>query len=282
MAKRMIRSGNDLVRFVIFKRKLKQQIKSFFIVFITLLIFLLISLIIANKRYIYNCFSQINNKIILVCDYIFSSRIENIQVKMDKNTLLDRKLITKIIDENTNGAMRKQQMENLIIELKKTNPIIENIIIRKSLSTKELTINIKEKKIIAVLLSEECFNNNSSCKKKLLAENKDILPYSNSINTKQVLTIYGNILDYNIINLKNKLTQKAIINEIKAIHFYSNGRFDIILNNGTIIKLPKNNWEHGIERFIKLNNNYGNLLTNSNGIQYIDLRQQDKIYIKNS
>lgn len=282
MVKRIIRSGNDLVRFVIFKRKLKQQIKSFFIVITTLLIFLLISLIITNKHHIYNFFSQINNKIILICNYIFSSRIENIQVKMDKNTLLDKKQITQIIDKNTNGDISKQQMKDLIIELKKTNPIIENIIIRKSLSTKELTINIKEKKIIAVLMSEECLNNNVACKKNLLTENKDILPYSNILNNKYLLVIYGNILDNNIKIIKYKLNQKGIIKETKALHFYSNGRFDIILSNGIIVKLPKNNWEYGIERFMKLNNNYGNLLTNKNGIQYIDLRQQDKIYIKNS
>ncbi len=74
------------------------------------------------------------------------------------------------------------------------------------------------------------------------------------------------------------LKKKKIFDEIEYINVHSSGRFDIILKNGLVVKLPYREWDKAIDRFFKLDLEYL-LSKNPQKIEYVDIRLTDKVFI---
>ena len=69
-----------------------------------------------------------------------------------------------------------------------------------------------------------------------------------------------------------------LLDNTAYLKFYSSGRFDLILTNKLILKLPRDNLQKSLSQFNKLNSKY-QITQQKQNIKYIDLRSQDKAYI---
>ena len=275
-------SNNNLIKFIIFKRRLRNKLKTLLITCITLFVFFLIIITYIHRHEICNFFSKRIDFLIVKFEKLFNVKTNNIIIKFNKDTLLDKQSIQKIADKFVGSDVNKVTMSSFIREVKKHNSIIDDVSIRRSLPTKTMVITIKEKKIIGFLLSEDCLYSLDKCTTNFIAHDNTIIPYTNIVGQEKLLVVYGNISNADVSTIKNVLEVKHILEKVHALHFYSNGRFEIILKNGIKVKLPKNNWIKGIDRFIKYDAEFGisNEIKKTKINEYIDLRQKDKIYIK--
>ena len=87
--------------------------------------------------------------------------------------------------------------------------------------------------------------------------------------------IYGNFKNENFFELKKVLDDISYeYNEIENLFFFKSGRWDIELNNGILIKLPKNNIKKSLIIVNDILNN-----DKQNKIYEIDLRQYNQVII---
>ncbi len=79
-----------------------------------------------------------------------------------------------------------------------------------------------------------------------------------------------------LYELINKFKIKDKIQEIIA---FKSGRWNIIFKNGILIKLPRDNIEKALFNLQELHKKYF-ILDERNYLKYIDLRVENKIFIK--
>tara|TARA_Y200000002_G_scaffold376427_1_gene380252 strand:- start:2075 stop:2743 length:669 start_codon:yes stop_codon:yes gene_type:complete len=86
-----------------------------------------------------------------------------------------------------------------------------------------------------------------------ITKDGDIINFFKNSKLEKLPIIYGK--GKNFINIYNTLIiEKFPLNEIKAFYFFEIGRWDIILKNKKIIKLPPENFDKRIKDFIKIMN----------------------------
>ena len=271
-----ISTNSDLVSFIVFKRQLKKFINKIIKIFYLICFITILSFGIYHRQTIFNVCNNIKNICISIFDTFFQTKIQKIKLHLDKNSILDSNEINNILSTINGYNINKDQIITKIEELKSQNSLIDNVFVRKTIGNSKIDFYIKEKQIIAVLLSDNC-DNEINCKKQLLTLDNNIITY-HKIETQNLLKIYGNITNININDIKQNLSKYKILDKIKYLKFYTSERFDIILNNGLIIKLPRKNWENELKRFNKLDSEYS-LSNEIQNIKYIDLRIKNKIYI---
>ena len=83
-----------------------------------------------------------------------------------------------------------------------------------------------------------------------ITEDGNVINFFKNSKLENLPSIYGK--KENFINIHNALIkEKFPVNEIKAFYFYEIGRWDILLKNKKIIKLPPENFDKRIQDFIK-------------------------------
>jgi len=177
------------------------------------------------------------------------SDINNLKIFNELNDLFYKNLL----------LVKKEEFQRVI---NKYN-IIEDYSIKK-IYPSTININIKPTKIVARLS-----NNNQlvGANGKLIEdkENNEILPY-----------IFGEFNSQDFLNFKKNITQSRFaFTKFKTLYFFPLKRWDILTNDGILIKLPQDNISESLNLAYKIlsSNNFKNKIL-------IDLRMNNHLIIK--
>ena len=151
-----------------------------------------------------------------------------------------------------------------ITEIINSNSLVEKYSVFKKYPS-SLIIKIIETKFLAQIKKEnKNFFLGSNGKLTSNIELKSNLPF-----------IFGNFENKSFFDLKKAIDETNFdYNEIKNLFFFKSGRWDIELNNGLLIKLPKDEIKKSLDLLIS----FLNTETNTK-IKEIDLRQSNQIII---
>jgi|TARA_B110000037_G_C16972513_1_gene445647 cell division protein FtsQ len=178
--------------------------------------------------------------------------------------------LSKIHNSKISSELKDLIYKNILLiekeEIKKVLSkynIIEEYNIKK-IYPSTININIKPTKFVARLSSNDQLvgANGKLIKDK---ENTEILPY-----------IFGKFDSYNFLNFKKNIKQSNFnFVEFKTLYFFSSNRWDVVTNDGILIKLPKNNILESLDFAYKIINN-----SNFKNKNLIDLRIKDHLIVK--
>jgi cell division protein FtsQ len=133
-----------------------------------------------------------------------------------------------------------------------------------------IKIKIDEKKPLAIL-----WNNN---KPLLIDENgSEILKIDDTSKYSELILIFGKNIKKELRIFLDILQQYSLYKNVNVMHYIGNRRWDIYLNNDTILKLP----EKGVDFALKKSEEILNNLKYKNKISILDLRlYPKKIFLK--
>jgi cell division protein FtsQ len=135
----------------------------------------------------------------------------------------------------------KQKIKSTILEFN----FISSFEVKK-IYPKTLKIIVFEKEPIAIFVKG---------KNKFYISNKgDLINYVKFNNYKDLPLVFGKEKNFNIFFEELKDLGFSI-NNVKSFHYFDLGRWDIVLKNNRLIKLPKNNYIEKLKNFILINNN---------------------------
>ena len=217
---------------------------------------------------------QKNKKIILyIFLFIIIGTLNNRNLR-NENFLKDININVTGLDEISNTELTNNlnllEMNNLFFLDKKkikkilnSNNLIEKFFIFKKYPS---TLNIKVDKTIFL----------AQLKKKddifFLGSNGKLIN-SNEIE-KNIPFIFGDFKIENFFQLKKAITKSNFnYNKIENLFFFKSGRWDIEIESGLLIKLPKENIQQSLELSQKILNK------NNKKIKIIDLRQHKQVII---
>ena len=217
---------------------------------------------------------QKNKKIILYLFlFIIIGTLNNRNLR-NENLLKDININVTGLDEISNAKLINNlnllKMNNLFFldekKIKKilnSNNLIEKFFIFKKYPS---TLDIKVYKTIFL----------AQLKKKddifFLGSNRKLIK-SNKI-VKDIPFIFGDFRIENFFQLKKAITKSNFnFNKIKNLFFFKSGRWDIEIESGLLIKLPKENIQQSLELSQKILNK------NDKKIKIIDLRQHKQVII---
>ena len=217
---------------------------------------------------------QKNKKIILyIFLFIIIGTLNNRNLR-NENFLKDININVTGLDEISNTELINNlnllEMNNLFfLDEKKIKKILNsNSLIEKSFIFKKYpsTLDIKVHKTIFL----------AQLKKKddifFLGSNKKLIK-SNKIG-KDIPFIFGDFRIENFFQLKKAITKSNFdFNKIKNLFFFKSGRWDIEIESGLLIKLPKENIQQSLELSQKI------LDKDDKKIKIIDLRQHKQVII---
>ena len=186
---------------------------------------------------------------------IFSTYTPNSQNK-NKSYIFP---IKKILIKNTKIINIEDLLKNLLflknknilfIEEKKIESEIKKLDFVASFTIKKkypdtLEIFIYEKEPVAVYIEDK--------KKFLITENGDKINYVESIQFEQLPLVFGRNIKFKSF-FSNLKKLNFPINDIKSFQYFNIGRWDIVLKNEKIIKLPKENYQEILKEFILIYN----------------------------
>lgn len=273
-----ISTKSDVVNFIIFKRKLRQQIRYFGLILAFVACAMSLYLCICYRAKILSFSERAITGVSFVANQLFAVDVSKVRVHLDKNTLLYESEVDDIIKQLSEKNLTKNKMQTIVHDITEKNPLVESVYMRKNLTNRELVVYIKERQIIGVFYHDDCVKGLDNCQKNIITTNNQLLPYHRIRNYDGIIKIYGKLGMADLPKAYNLLKKYSLIGKIAYIKFYSSGRFDLTLKNKLVVKFPRRNWLHAIRQFIKIDAEY--LLSNDpQSIKYIDLRVDDKIYI---
>tara|TARA_Y100000996_G_scaffold412316_1_gene398112 strand:+ start:791 stop:1462 length:672 start_codon:yes stop_codon:yes gene_type:complete len=207
--------------------------------------------------------------LLILLGSINNLRLDEVSLKEIKNINIyglddvDKRILTTNI-QNLNLSNIFFINKNELTKIVDNNTLVENYSIFKKYPS---TIDIKIKK--------------TNFLAKINIEGKTFLVGSNGKLTKQNLLIYelpyifGKPEIYEFIKFKKVIDQSKIsFNQVKNIYYFNSKRWDLELNDGTLIKLPKNNVHKSLDNIFDIMNN-----DNLKNIKFIDVRVANQIII---
>ncbi len=97
-----------------------------------------------------------------------------------------------------------------------------------------------------------------------------------NVDKSKYIIIFGNNANFKFRDLENLLINNHIYDKVASLYFINQRRWNIFLNNGTLIKLPSNNIESAVEKL-----SYLLKQKEFADVEMIDLRLSPKrLYIK--
>ena len=161
------------------------------------------------------------------------------EIIIENNSFVQSKEIKQKLSFLYDENLLFLNIRNIEASLKKIS-FIDSFIVKKIYPYK-LKLIIKEKKPIAIL--------NNKKGKFYIIKNGDIIKYRNLGPYKNLPTVFGNGNNFHTLyaELKNI---KFPIKSIKSFYYFESGRWDIILQDEKIIKLPIKNYLVSLENFM--------------------------------
>lgn len=278
---RQISSKTDLVKYIILKRNIRNIIVKTIRILVAFTVITMCIVIIYHRANIRSYFNKTHQTVQAKVSKFYINNANGIRIKLQKHSLIDVELLTNFVMNYTRKQDYRYTATTLINDIKKMYPIIEDISIRYDITNGITIFNVKEKKMLAILLSESCDsridNNNNN---KLIAEDGTVINYIKIANSDILLSVCGDFHDgQDLLGIKQELTKYKLYDKIKYIKFYTSGRFELMLKNNLLVKMPQKDWKNAMLKFLKMDSEYA-LSNGQKKIKYIDLRLNDKVYVK--
>tara|TARA_B100001057_G_scaffold499074_1_gene608398 strand:- start:10326 stop:10994 length:669 start_codon:yes stop_codon:yes gene_type:complete len=189
-------------------------------------------------------------------------KIDKIEVKNLK--ILNETKITNLFNDELFGSNLLILDEKKIDKISQTNKLIDYIEFRKIYPSK-LQIIIYEKETIAII-------NNKQKKFYLTNEGEEIKYFKNTI-LDELPNIFGE--QNNFLEIYNTLIEINFpTSEIKSFYHFEIGRWDIILKNNKIIKLPVKNFNISLKNYMGLDKQI-----NSENYKIFDYRIKNQLIL---
>ena len=166
---------------------------------------------------------------------IDSIKIEN--TKIIETNVLKNKL--EFLKGKSLFFINKETVKDAILKF----DFISNFQIKK-IYPKTIKIIITEKKPVAIYTDRE--------KKFYLTNQGDLINFISLENYNDLPFVFGKKFNFKKI-FKELKNINFPMNQIKSLHYFEIGRWDITLKNDKIIKLPKENYVKILKSFISLN-----------------------------
>ena len=201
---------------------------------------------------------SLNNKNLINKNF---PNIDNIEI-LGLSEEEKRKLINKLtfIKKENLFTIDKTDIKEVI----EKNKVVEKYDINK-IYPSSLKINIYKTQILA--------NVNKGGENFYLGSNGNLIPSKNKI--ENIPHIFGNFKNEDFFKLKKIIDNSRFnFNEIDKIFYFKSGRWDLEINSGILIRLPKNKLLESFELFedILINSDFKN-------IKIIDFRQNNQVVI---
>ena len=198
--------------------------------------------------------------------------------RIDYNSLTKFK-IKKIIIEN-NNIIKSEEIKNKLnfvyqknlffldthaVEKKiKEINFIEGFTIKK-VYPDTLKLTVQESNPIAILKAQK--------KTFYITDNGELIDFRDLNIFSSLPVVFGNSSDfYSLYNDFEKINFP--INEIKSFYFFESGRWDLVLYNDKVIKLPIKDYLPSLKKFMKLKNDH-----NFNKYNIFDYRIKDQLIL---
>ncbi len=167
-------------------------------------------------------------------------KIKEIEVKNLK--ILEEKKVKILFYNELSDTNLLIVNDNKIEKILKENELIDFIELKKIYPSK-LEITVYEKKIIAIIN----YKKNTS----YLTKNGEEIKFFKNDALKNLPNIFGK--QKNFLDIYSALIQLSFpVSEIKSFYYFDIGRWDIVLKNNKVIKLPIKNFIVSLENYINL------------------------------
>ena len=168
-------------------------------------------------------------------------KIEQIEIKNLK--ILEKKKIKNLFYNELSGSNLLVLDEEKINKILNENKLIDFVEFKKIFPSK-LQVIIYEKETIAVIHNKKTVF--------YLTKNGEKIKFFNNTKLKELPNIFGK--QKNFLEVYSALSKlKFPISEIRSFYYFDIGRWDIILNNNKVIKLPVINFVDSLKNYMELN-----------------------------
>ena len=165
-------------------------------------------------------------------------------VEIENINIINKKELKKIVNNELKNLSLFSINEKEMLGILKKYEIIKSIEIKKVFPNK-IKIKLVEKEIIATLINKK--------KKFYLTLNGEKIIFFKNEKLDNLPKIFGAQKNFTqIYNILKKLNFP--INEIKSFYYFDIGRWDIVLKNSNIIKLPVKNFNESLINYNELKN----------------------------
>ena len=196
-------------------------------------------------------------------NFIKSSNLNIQKIKIENNSVIDsdkiKKKLSFLYEENLFFLNINDIKENLNDET-----FIESFSIKKIYPNK-IKLIIVEKKPIAILHNKK--------KKFYISDKGDLIKFINLQIYNDLPTVFGD--GKNFYSLFQELQNiRFPLEMIKSFYFFESGRWDLIMYDDKIIKLPINNYIFSLNNFMELKSN-----SKFNNYKIFDYRIKDQLIL---
>ena len=166
-------------------------------------------------------------------------------IEIENINIINKKELKKIVNNELKNLSLFSINEKKMLNILKKYEIIKSIEIKKVFPNK-IKIKLVEKEIIAILINKK--------KKFYITLNGEKIIFFKNEKLDNLPKIFGAQKNFTqIYNILKKLNFP--INEIKSFYYFDIGRWDIILKNSNIIKLPVKDFNESLINYNELKNN---------------------------
>ncbi|MDC0903123.1 FtsQ-type POTRA domain-containing protein [Pelagibacteraceae bacterium] len=188
----------------------------------------------------------------------------NIQEIIIENTaVLDSDKIVKKINFLYNKNLFFLDTHRIEKNLKNIS-FIDSFSVKKVYPNK-LKLIITEKKPIAILQNKK--------EKTYISDKGDLIEFNNLKIYKDLPTVFGNRGAFYSL-YKNLENIKFPFEKVKSFYFFESGRWDLIMNDNKVIKLPIEKYLYSLENFMKSTND-----KNFDNYKTFDYRIKDQLIL---
>ncbi len=196
-------------------------------------------------------------------NFILSSNLNIQKIKIENNSVIEsdkiKKKLSFLYEENLFFLNINDIKENLNDET-----FIESFSIKKIYPNK-IKLIIVEKKPIAILHNKK--------KKFYISDKGDLIKFINLEIYNDLPTVFGD--GENFYSLFKELQNiRFPLEMIKSFYFFESGRWDLIMYDDKIIKLPINNYIFSLNNFMELKSN-----SKFNNYKIFDYRIKDQLIL---
>ena len=195
--------------------------------------------------------------------FIPNFRLNIEEINVENNLILNSDEIKKKINYLYEKNLFFLNVKNIEKNLKSFE-FIESFTLKK-IYPNELKIIITEKKPIAILQNKK--------EKFYISDNGSIIKFKSQDIFNDLPTVFGDGSTFFSLykDLKNI---KFPIKEIKSFYFFESGRWDLVMENDKIIKLPIKDYLFSLQNYIDLKNE-----DNFNRYKIFDYRIKDQLIL---
>ncbi len=185
------------------------------------------------------------------------------QIKIENNTIINSNEIEKKLSFLKGTSLFLLKTKDISRSLESIS-FIESFTIKKVFPNK-IIVSITEKTPIAVLTKEK--------KNFFISDKGELIRFKKLDNFENLPLIFGNPKSFNSL-YKDLLYLKFPTKEIKSFYFFESERWDLVMQNGKVIKLPNKDYIISLEKFMNIKND-----VNFKNYKIFDFRIKDQLIL---